>query len=55
MAEKVVASPAAPSNGSGPASDKGYASNWTEFSEADFGGGFTLPVRLDFLNDTSSG
>ena len=30
-----------PSNAFGPASDQGYASRWTEVSEADFGGGFS--------------
>jgi RHS repeat-associated protein len=39
-----------PSNAFGPASDQGYASRWTEVSEADFGGGFTLPVRLGFFS-----
>ena len=39
-----------PSNAFGPASDQGYASHWTEVSEVDFGGGFTLPVRLGFFS-----
>ena len=39
-----------PSNAFGPASDQGYASRWTEVSEADFGGGFALPVRLGFFS-----
>ena len=52
---KVLASPAAPFNAFGLASDQGYACNWTEACEADFGAGFIPIVCLSFSSGRVGG
>jgi YD repeat-containing protein len=39
----------APAGGIGPTSEQGAALQWLEMTDINFGGGFTLPLRMSFL------